>query len=177
MTQKVEEEVENALENIGVYSKSEIDNMMLAETTRATTAENNRVIKTSEENKIYGTDELGNQTTYDLDSFTPVRDVKIGPESLVTNNVAILGTMANESTSDYYTTNDVYTKTQINNKLNNYYTQTEINSKFSTVNTELSKKMNTSDFDSKFDARIVFKTKSQGLPENPDPNTYYFIEA
>ena len=63
----------------------------------------NKVDKTLESLKIYGTNDDGNQTLYDFDDFGKVDDVKIGAISAVVNKVANLGTMAGESTSNYYT--------------------------------------------------------------------------
>ena len=67
----------------------------------------NKVDKTSESLKIYGTDNDGNQILYDFDDFGKVDDVKIGTISAVVNKVANLGTMAGENTSDYYTKSNV----------------------------------------------------------------------
>lgn len=47
-----------------------------------------KVDKTTENNKIYGTDEQGNQTTYDKDSFGQVDDVQVDGVSVVTNKIA-----------------------------------------------------------------------------------------
>ena len=63
-----------------------------------------KVDKTDESSKVYGTDENGDQTTYDLDSFGKVDDVQVGGVSVVTDKIASLGTMAGESASDYSTT-------------------------------------------------------------------------
>lgn len=62
-----------------------------------------KVDKTNEGSKVYGTDENGDQTTYDLDSFGKVDDVQVGGVSVVTNKIAELGTMAGETASDYST--------------------------------------------------------------------------
>lgn len=66
-----------------------------------------KVDKTDEGSKVYGTDENGDQTTYDLDSFGKVDDVQVGGVSVVTDKIAELGTMAGESASDYYTSAQV----------------------------------------------------------------------
>lgn len=62
-----------------------------------------KVNKTSESSKVYGTDESGNQTLYNADSFGKVDDVKVNGESVVEDKVANLGTMALENASDYST--------------------------------------------------------------------------
>jgi hypothetical protein len=62
-----------------------------------------KVDKVSIANQVYGTDENGDQTTYDVDSFGQVDDVQVGGVSVVTNKIAELGTMAGETASDYYT--------------------------------------------------------------------------
>ena len=61
----------------------------------------NKVDKTTTANQVYGTDGSGNQTTYSKDSFGKVDDVKVGTNSVVTNKIANLGTMAGESTADW----------------------------------------------------------------------------
>ena len=63
-----------------------------------------KVDKTTEANKVYGTDENGDQTTYNADNFGKVDDVQVGGVSVVTDKIAELGTMALESASDYTTT-------------------------------------------------------------------------
>lgn len=72
--------------------------------TATQTALDKKVSKVSIANRVYGTNSVGGQTTYDIDSFGKVDDVKVGDTSVVTNKVANLGTMAGESTSDYSTT-------------------------------------------------------------------------
>lgn len=62
-----------------------------------------KVDKTSGANKVYGTDENGDQTTYDYNTFGKVDDVKVGDTSVVTNKIANLGTMAGETATNYYT--------------------------------------------------------------------------
>lgn len=61
----------------------------------------NKVEKTTEANKIYGTDSNGEQTTYDFNSFGKVDDVKVGDTSVVQNKIALLGTMAGETATNY----------------------------------------------------------------------------
>lgn len=65
-----------------------------------------KVDKVSTSNKVYGTDEDGEQTTYDVGSFGQVDDVQVGGVSVVQNKIASLGTMAGESASDYRTASD-----------------------------------------------------------------------
>lgn len=62
-----------------------------------------KVDKVITENIVYGTDENGDQTTYNVDSFGQVDDVQVGGVSVVTNKIAELGTMAVETAIDYYT--------------------------------------------------------------------------
>ena len=62
-----------------------------------------KVDKVDDASKVYGTDENGDQTTYDVDSFGQVDDVQVGGVSVVTNKIAELGTMAGETASDYST--------------------------------------------------------------------------
>lgn len=49
-----------------------------------------KVDKTTASSRVYGTDRQGNQTTYDVDSFGKVDDVKVNGESVVENKVAIV---------------------------------------------------------------------------------------
>ena len=51
----------------------------------------------------------GNQTTYDIDSFGKVDDVKVGTTSVVVNKIASLGTMAGEDKDDYVLGNTAIT--------------------------------------------------------------------
>lgn len=62
---------------------------------------NNKVGITSDASKVYGTDSTGNQTTYDFTAFGSVDDVKVGTQSVVTNKIANLGTMAGENKANY----------------------------------------------------------------------------
>ena len=48
----------------------------------------NKVDKTLDPNKIYGTDENGDQTTYDKDDFGKVDDVRLNGTSVVVNKIA-----------------------------------------------------------------------------------------
>ena len=61
----------------------------------------NKVDKVATANRVYGTNASGIQTTYDIDSFGKVDDVKVGTTSVVVNKIASLGTMAGESKDDY----------------------------------------------------------------------------
>lgn len=71
--------------------------------TATQTALGGKVDKTNVADKVYGTDSSGNQTTYNVDSFGKVDDVKVAGTSVVTNKVANLGSMASETASDYST--------------------------------------------------------------------------
>lgn len=53
-----------------------------------------KVDKVSTANRVYGTDENGDQTTYDANSFGKVDDVQIEGVSIVENKIANLGGMA-----------------------------------------------------------------------------------
>ena len=72
--------------------------------TATQTALDTKVDKVSTANKVYGTDDSGNQTTYNTDSFGKVDDVRVGGTSVVTNKIANLGTMAGQSAESYSTT-------------------------------------------------------------------------
>ena len=68
----------------GMIAGDPYDNSALAD------ALNDKVTTTDTGNKIYGTDDQGNQTTYDKDSFGQVDDVQIHGDSKVVNKVANL---------------------------------------------------------------------------------------
>lgn len=78
-----------------------LDEKIDSETERATAEENKKVDKVSTQNRVYGTDGNGNQTTYPVDGFGKVDDVQVGGVSVVQNKIANLGTMAGETASDY----------------------------------------------------------------------------
>ena len=71
--------------------------------TATQSALNDKVTKTTSASKVYGTDASGTQTTYNVDSFGKVDDVKVGTTSVVNNKIATLGTMAGEDIADYAT--------------------------------------------------------------------------
>lgn len=57
-------------------------------TTQDKTNWDNKVTKTTAVSKVYGTDNAGAQTTYDVDSFGQVDDVKVNDVSVVTSKIA-----------------------------------------------------------------------------------------
>ncbi len=61
-----------------------------AETTRATNVENTKLDKISAANKVYGTDDTGAQTTYDVSKLGQVDDVVYNSKSLVSDRIANL---------------------------------------------------------------------------------------
>lgn len=81
--------------------ESELEGAIQTEVSRATAEENKKVDKVATANRVYGTDGNGNQTTYPVDGFGKVDDVQVGGVSVVQNKIAILGTMAGETASDY----------------------------------------------------------------------------
>lgn len=78
-----DEAQENEL-NVSLYNK---DNELIGEG-EATLPFNTKVDKTNSANKVYGTDENGNQALYDKDDFGQVEDVKVNNVSVVNNKVA-----------------------------------------------------------------------------------------
>lgn len=81
--------------------ESDLESAIQTEVSRATAEENKKVDKVATANRVYGTDGNGNQTTYPVDGFGKVDDVQVGGVSVVQNKIAILGTMAGETASDY----------------------------------------------------------------------------
>lgn len=91
---------------INVHNLSEeahpyIQEFITSEMERAIEEENKKVDKVYTTNRIYGTDEDGEQTTYPIDGFSKVDDVQVGGISVVQDKIANLGTMAGETASDY----------------------------------------------------------------------------
>lgn len=78
-----------------------------------------KVDKTSSASKVYGTDAQGAQTTYDVDSFGQVDDVKVNGESVVTNKVANVTVPTNNNQltngAGYQTASDVSTAISTHN--------------------------------------------------------------
>lgn len=62
---------------------------------------NSKVSTVADPLKIYGTNALGQPTTYDYESLGKVDDVKVGGVSVVSDRIAQLGTMASETASQY----------------------------------------------------------------------------
>lgn len=98
----LEEEITRA-----TTKENELKSAIESEVLRATQAEGSlsdtKLDKISDINKLYGTNSTGDQTSYDVDSFGKVDDVKIGNTSVVENKIATLGTMAGENVIDYST--------------------------------------------------------------------------
>lgn len=86
-----------------LYNRDVADQHPIEAITGLDEALTDKLDKTDDASKVYGTDENGNQTTYDIDSFGQVDDVKVGGVSVVTDKIAELGTMAGETASDYST--------------------------------------------------------------------------
>lgn len=74
------------IESIATDLHTEVDRAESAEKS----LENKKVDKTSEANKLYGTDTEGVQTTYNALEFGKVDDVRYNSNSLVTNKIANL---------------------------------------------------------------------------------------
>lgn len=75
--------------------------------------------------RVYGTDESGNQTTFDFNSFGKVDDVRVDGTSVVVDKIANLGSMAGEDKNDYYDKTAIDTKvTEIQNDINTKVTKT-----------------------------------------------------
>lgn len=85
----------------------------LSDQTDLQSALDNKVTKTTTADKVYGTDANGDQTTYDKNSFGQVDDVTVGGTSVVTNKIAVLGSMAGETASDYVLVSNVITNAEI----------------------------------------------------------------
>ena len=126
---------------------------------------NNKVTQTGEASKIYGTDNSGNQTTYNYDSFGKVDDVKVGTESVVVNKIAALGTMAGETAANYRKSAD---QDVIDNG---------IKSDVSNLNTNLDEEIETrTNRDSALDSKIVAVSDAIGgeIKSSESPYVYTY---
>lgn len=86
---------------------------------------NTKVEQTSEINKIYGTNETGNQTTFNKDDLNKVDDVQVDGVSILNDKVANIDIQSVKT--DYTTKIDNLTQTVNTNKTNTDNSITEIN--------------------------------------------------
>lgn len=86
---------------------------------------NTKVEQTTEINKVYGTDESGNQTTFNKDDLNKINDVQVDGVSILNNKVANIDIQSIKT--DYNTKIDNLTQTVDTNKTNTDNSITEIN--------------------------------------------------
>lgn len=86
---------------------------------------NTKVEQTSEINKVYGTNETGNQTTFNKDDLNKVDDVQVDGVSILNDKVANIDIQSIKT--DYNTKIDNLTQTVNTNKTNTDNSITEIN--------------------------------------------------
>lgn len=116
----ISDEVMEEIENAGKVDDVRVDGVSVVTNKIAEIDLTGKVDKTSEADKVYGTDAQGNQTTYDVDGFGKVDDVKVNGVSVVENKIANVSVPT--KTSDI--TNDSGFITKDVNDLTNY-TKTE----------------------------------------------------
>ena len=162
-TQNALDEISTLLSNEetrAITKENELESAITNEVLRATQAEESlsdtKLDKTSDVNKVYGTDSQGNQIGYDIDSFGKVDDIKINDVSIVSDKIANLGTMAKENVSDYYTSSQIDSK--------NYQTENQ-------VETKISDKLEDYTTTSELQANYVAKESGKGLSTNDYSNT------
>lgn len=162
-TQKAIDEISVSLsdeETRATSKENELESAITNEVLRATQAEESlsdtKLDKTSDVNKVYGTDSQGNQIRYDINSFGKVDDIKINDVSIVSDKIANLGTMAKENVSDYYTSSQIDSK--------NYQTENQ-------VETKISDKLEDYTTTSELQANYVAKESGKGLSTNDYSNT------
>lgn len=162
-TQKAINEISVSLsdeETRATSKENELESAITNEVLRATQAEESlldtKLDKTSDVNKVYGTDSQGNQIGYDINSFGKVDDIKINDVSIVSDKIANLGTMAKENVSDYYTSSQIDSK--------NYQTENQ-------VETKISDKLEYYTTTSELQANYVAKESGKGLSTNDYSNT------
>ena len=162
-TQNALDEISTLLSNEetrAITKENELESAITNEVLRATQAEESlsdtKLDKTSDVNKVYGTDSQGNQIVYDIDSFGKVDDIKINDISIVSDKIANLGTMAKENVSDYYTSSQIDSK--------NYQTENQ-------VETKISDKLEDYTTTSELQANYVAKESGKGLSTNDYSNT------
>lgn len=116
----ISDEVMEEIENAGKIDDVRVDGVSVVTDKIAEIDLTGKVDKTSEADKVYGTDSEGNQTTYDVDGFGKVDDVKVNGVSVVENKIAnvTVPTKTSDITNDSgFITKDVndltnYTKTE-----------------------------------------------------------------
>ena len=162
-TQNALDEISTLLSNEetrAITKENELESAITNEVLRATQAEESlsdtKLDKTSDVNKVYGTDSQGNQIGYDIDSFGKVDDIKINDISIVSDKIANFGTMAKENVSDYYTSSQIDSK--------NYQTENQ-------VETKISDKLEDYTTTSELQANYVAKESGKGLSTNDYSNT------
>lgn len=84
-----------------------------------------KVEKTTETNKVYGTDESGNQTTFNKDDLNKIDDVQVDGVSILNDKVANIDIQSIKT--DYNTKIDNLTQTVNTNKTNTDNSITKIN--------------------------------------------------
>lgn len=116
---KISEEIIQEIHNAGKVDDVKVDGQSVVVDKIAEIDLTGKVDKVSSADKVYGTDSQGNQTTYDVDSFGQVDDVKVNGASVVENKIAnvTVPTKTSDITNDSgYITKSVddltnYTKT------------------------------------------------------------------
>lgn len=116
----ISDEVMEEIENAGKVDDVRVDGVSVVTNKIAEIDLTGKVDKTSEADKVYGTDSEGNQTTYDKNDFGKVDDVLVNGTSVVTNKIAnvTVPTKTSDITNDSgFITKDVndltnYTKTE-----------------------------------------------------------------
>ena len=116
----ISDEVMEEIENAGKVDDVRVDGVSVVTDKIAKIDLTGKVDKTSEADKVYGTDSEGNQITYDKNDFGKVDDVKVNGVSVVENKIANVSVPT--KTSDI--TNDSGFITKDVNDLTNY-TKTE----------------------------------------------------
>ena len=97
-----------------------------------------RVEKTSEADKVYGTDSEGNQTVYDKGSFGQVDDVLVNGTSVVTNKIAEVEvpTAVSELTNDANYQNGTQVSNTVSGAINTHNTSNDAHSNLLTPITQ-----------------------------------------
>ena len=119
----ISDEVMEEIENTGKVDDVRVDGVSVVTDKIAEIDLTGKVDKTSEADKVYGTDENGLQTTYDIDSFGQVDDVLVNGTSVVSDKVAsvTVPTKVSDLTND----SDFQTGTEVENAIATHNSDTE----------------------------------------------------
>lgn len=134
----ISDEVMEEIENAGKIDDVRVDGVSVVTDKIAEIDLTGKVDKTSEADKVYGTDAQGNQTTYDVDGFGKVDDVLVNGTSVVTNKIAEVEvpTAVSELTNDADYQNGTQVSNTVTSAINTHNTSNNAHSNLLTPITQ-----------------------------------------